>query len=427
MSQQEVYASDEDIGLYTDILSDPNDSDLRQRNQEIFEELVRKKFLLSDEFDELRALSTNFKKKKAADGHLGLGIVLTHDCNFRCGYCYQKHEDISLSDEDISRIKRFYLAQLDNREVKRVRITWWGGEPLMKRGAIYDLSKFFIHECSNRGIAYSAYTSTNGALLSVDVARKLKECQLNSYHITIDGPQKWHDVQRPNRGGGGTYKKVLGALKSLLCAYGEVSNLVVLRVNLSPYMLEDIIEWDTLVSDLSPFKSILRLNLSYIEESELGVAPDWSVQEFAEARDRVYSKFIESGFLIQNYDLSSGGFRSPGGLFCGAIHENNWMIMPDGRVSKCVVELHKPSHDSATLTDSGVLEMTSFGEAWRDYDPTENTLCATCDVLPVCMGGCKMLPLHDQSGSRCAIKATMQGNLITRMETLISKTATEEC
>ena len=75
MSQQEVYASDEDIGLYTDILSDPNDSDLRQRNQEIFEELVRKKFLLSDEFDELRALSTNFKKKKAADGHLGLGIV----------------------------------------------------------------------------------------------------------------------------------------------------------------------------------------------------------------------------------------------------------------------------------------------------------------------------------------------------------------
>ncbi len=114
-----------------------------------------------------------------------LRISVTDRCNFRCTYCMPKEvfnseyeflrRDDLLSFEEITRISKIF-ARLG---VKKIRLT--GGEPLLRKNLpvlIQQLSKI-------DGIEDISLT-TNGVLLTSDVAKQLKSAGLQRITISLD-------------------------------------------------------------------------------------------------------------------------------------------------------------------------------------------------------------------------------------------------
>ncbi len=114
-----------------------------------------------------------------------LRISVTDRCNFRCTYCMPKEvfnseyeflrRDDLLSFEEITRISKIFALL----GVKKIRLT--GGEPLLRKNLpilIQQLSKI-------DGIEDISLT-TNGVLLTSDVAKQLKNAGLQRITISLD-------------------------------------------------------------------------------------------------------------------------------------------------------------------------------------------------------------------------------------------------
>ncbi len=114
-----------------------------------------------------------------------LRISVTDRCNFRCTYCMPKEvfnsdyeflrRDDLLSFEEITRISKVFATL----GVKKIRLT--GGEPLLRKNIailIEQLSKI-------DGIEDISLT-TNGVLLTENIAQQLKDAGLKRITISLD-------------------------------------------------------------------------------------------------------------------------------------------------------------------------------------------------------------------------------------------------
>ncbi len=114
-----------------------------------------------------------------------LRISVTDRCNFRCPYCMPKEQFGSkyhflprsslLSFEEIHRIVRIFASL----GVRKLRLT--GGEPLLRR----DLDRLIRMLAEIPQIDDLSLT-TNGALLTREAARRLKEAGLQRISISLD-------------------------------------------------------------------------------------------------------------------------------------------------------------------------------------------------------------------------------------------------
>jgi cyclic pyranopterin phosphate synthase len=114
-----------------------------------------------------------------------LRISVTDRCNFRCPYCMPKEvfgrdfaflrRDELLTFEEIARLARLFV-QLG---VSKIRLT--GGEPLLRR----DLPALVAQLAAIEGLDDLALT-TNGALLTREVARALRDAGLRRITISLD-------------------------------------------------------------------------------------------------------------------------------------------------------------------------------------------------------------------------------------------------
>ena len=130
-----------------------------------------------------------------------LRISVTDRCNFRCTYCMPKEVFNSdyvflersrlLTFEEIERLVRVFV----DLGVVKLRLT--GGEPLLRRhldNLVERLSQ--IPEIEDTCL------TTNGSLLTGEVAARLAEAGLDRITISLDGLdnevfQRLSDVQRP--------------------------------------------------------------------------------------------------------------------------------------------------------------------------------------------------------------------------------------
>jgi cyclic pyranopterin phosphate synthase len=114
-----------------------------------------------------------------------LRISVTDRCNFRCSYCMPKelfgadHAFLPraslLTFEEIARLARLF-AKLG---VGKLRLT--GGEPLVRK----DIERLVELLAPTPGITDISLT-TNGSLLTVDKARRLKAAGLKRITISLD-------------------------------------------------------------------------------------------------------------------------------------------------------------------------------------------------------------------------------------------------
>jgi uncharacterized protein len=163
-----------------------------------------------------------------------LVLMLTTSCNLACRYCYEDREEgcvppddgrgspgaaagggapREMSPESLRGSVGFLLDQCG--ENRNVSVVLFGGEPLLR----FPLLREAVHEARAmaraRGKEISFSITTNGTLVTREIAGFLKENGV-SVCVSIDGPREVHDVNRPYASGRGSYDDVERGIAHLM-------------------------------------------------------------------------------------------------------------------------------------------------------------------------------------------------------------------
>ena len=358
-------------------------------DDDFLNDLVKGHFLIDDDVDERENLKFKMYKSRFNTDFLGLTIAPTSDCNFRCTYCYEKDsvKHPPMSEEVQMAIVEFIKARV--KYIKTLRVTWYGGEPLLCFDIIKALSEQIIQICEKNDVKYQAGIITNGYMLTPNICKEFLKLKINFIQITMDGTKEFHDARRPLRNGGGTFNKILSNLKEIK---GKLPYKISLRINTdrqnSAYIndLMNIFEKEQLFDVVSPYLAMVSTTNDCYSCSEC-YTPDSFAPIYYE-----FEATKKNGNIMNKYPVLKSNY-------CGADMINAFVVDADGRLYKCWNDIGFHERSIASLIKTEDLANTSIVKKYMIYDPTEDSECKDCKLLPICMGGCHQLRL--QNLNRC--------------------------
>lgn len=375
--------------------SAPNES---QELLRFHNELVRLKFLVENERDEL-SLVLNRKRAGMSDkNRLDVIVMPNLNCNFACPYCYEKHSP----DKTMSVAVRSNLLMWLDRTIpghKVVLLNWFGGEPLLDLDTICAVTSSVRKKCDEEGIKLLTNITSNGYLLSEGAIGKLIALEMLSFQITVDGPPETHNRTRVLRSGKGTFDRIYSNIVNLTRADRRVK--VSLRVNYNHNNLYQIPELLTLFpSDICPQ---LRVVFEPIFGDEtLSATRNIDGAEISRAVTKYYELAASMG-----YDVRLGGLGVGKLVYCYAERENQYIIDYKGDVFKCSVSEFESSGRVGFIGSDGDFERDeSRWSRWFGM-PLVDQKCQECVFLPLCMGGCRKDRMESgATGSYCSLVPT---------------------
>ncbi len=128
-------------------------------------------------------------------------------CNAKCKHCGSNAgENINLQDElTTEEIKKAFKNISDKYDTSNILINVTGGEPLVRED-LFEVMKF----ATNLGFRWGI--TTNGMLINDKIIKDMKETNLATMSISIDGLEESHDNFR---GVKGSYKKIIENIEKL--------------------------------------------------------------------------------------------------------------------------------------------------------------------------------------------------------------------
>lgn len=149
-----------------------------------------------------------------------LSFAPTYQCNFRCSYCFglygQKYKGLerSFSKEKIRLIIDYFIKELfPNANQYRIDFVS-GGEPLMGFEIIKEAILYVEKLTWDEKKQISVWLCTNGSLLSDEINAFLSNHNV-SIGISIDGNKEYHDKNRVDASGRGTYDKIISNIQAI--------------------------------------------------------------------------------------------------------------------------------------------------------------------------------------------------------------------
>ncbi len=132
-----------------------------------------------------------------------ISYAVTMKCNLKCKHCYSDATEKQAPDELLTEEAKRLLDRIANWGIKL--LIFDGGEPLC-RDDFFDISKY----AAQKGLR--VVIGSNGTLIDIDVAKKLKKSGVMAVQISIDGAEaQTHDRFR---GEVGAFSNALDGAKS---------------------------------------------------------------------------------------------------------------------------------------------------------------------------------------------------------------------
>lgn len=346
--------------------------------------------IVEDDVDELGRLEFLRNLSKYDMTKFGLTIAPTLDCNFRCKYCFETHPKGVMSAETQAALIKFVEQRLKN--VKKFTVAWYGGEPLLAKEIIYNLSEKFLELCAKENISYSASIVTNASLMDASDVEKFKKYKIRSTQITIDGPKEIHDSRRKNITGESTFDKLIENVNALL----NNSLTATIRINIDKENISHVDELlDVLRDKISKYEN-LRIGFGQVAPySEVckSIEDDcFSNEQFADVMLPLYEKVSSHGFKVGRRLV----YPSPRVNFCSCAEYANFFVVDNnGLLYKCwnvVGEVEKSCGNIKSFKpDKNYL-------SWILNNPIRSEKCRDCRYLPICIGSCPNMARNSEDG-----------------------------
>lgn len=345
------------------------------------------------EEDELTAVLDRNRATARDESSRQFILMPTSYCNMGCKYCGQQHERGGVSADHRDHIRERVLRVIRRPTTKRVRVDWFGAEPMMGYAVIRDLAKDFTRVADEQGVEYYSEMITNGSLLSPrKIAELVHGCRLRKFCITLDGPADVHDVHRPLKGGGRSFAKIAATVLEVVRdpAYQHV--VFEFRTNVDIHNQDRIEEYIGQMAELG----FARPNVYF---SIFRVRP-WSNDTSAlEIEKREYAD-REVGWLRQMQDRGLRFFPMPtvaNRVVCPAVQPTSELISGKGSVFSCTDQPLVPELEDRTALghvsdpDLPLIRPKGLYDDWNDSVAAGQSGCRTCLFLPTCGGMCPKL------------------------------------
>jgi uncharacterized protein len=354
------------------------------RKEGVVEYLFDRGFLIKEGTNEYRRIQVGFGQRQFRTDALELILLASEDCNFRCSYCYEDFARGTMAPGVRSGVKNLVRERL--KGLRNLSVNWFGGEPLYGWAAVEELAPFFLETARENDIHYSTAMTTNGYLLTPDVAEKLLAWEIKNFQITVDGTPEDHDRSRPARDGQGTFGTIFDNLKALR---GQSDDFRVdIRINFdrqnSPHLTGflDLLERE--------FRDDKRFGVRFRAVGQWGGPNDANLDVCGtDESTRVYltmkAEARRRGLVLSD-DIRS--VKGLGSQVCYAARPYSFIIGASGKVMKCTIDLDKEDRNVVGhLTEEGVLELDRDKMAlWTEPAFEKDAKCQKCVVLPACQG-----------------------------------------
>ncbi|MCO6148906.1 radical SAM/SPASM domain-containing protein [Flavobacterium sp. NRK1] len=388
-------------------------------------QLTRNEILVPEDEDELSEIMAYDRYTESSREVLGVTIQPTANCQLGCHYCGQVHSKNKMTDEvmlkTITRIKNIIEAE----KYRDLKITWYGGEPLMALALIerfYDQIKSY---CVETNINYDSDIITNGLLLKPDYFKKLMEFEVRAIQVTIDGPKSTHDQRRITKGGKGTYDVIMANLKNCLNSeeFETYKPSILLRINIDSTNYGEV---DNLIELLKEEGIFNKVNVHFAPVVEWG---DNNADKLSLTKQQFAEKEIDWMIsLYQNGKMPQELIPDRKSYSCMVDDINSEAYDAYGNVYPCYEFPYTPMYQTDDCIEGNVLEDTDFKDKRpakiRSFKETlperEYSYCIDCNLLPVCHGSCPKIWM--QGGNACpTFKYNIKDRMLLQYVTLNNK------
>lgn len=331
---------------------------------------------------------------------LGLAIAPTTFCNFKCPYCYEENRaSVYMNEKTVENLISFMKKRSPDGSVY---ITWYGGEPLAAFGIIKKIMEQISNEKEIRLLNHSIIT--NGYLLDEDKCIYFSKHPLSHVQITIDGLKESHDKRRILQNGAPTYEKILSNI-DMFFKYNKQSE-VAIRVNIDTTNVDDY------------YYLYKTLNERW-ENERLFVYPAF-VKDYTQSctstcgsnlldRKKRISFYTE---LADKYGVNVGFYPEHHVGGCGATNVNYYVVGPEGELYKCWNDIGLKHKIVGYLHGDEIPNQEVLVRYLVGPNMFEDPACQTCNLFPVCDGGCQWLRLKNvYEGGNHDLCTNRKGNL----------------
>ncbi len=299
-------------------------------------------------------------------------INMTLDCNLDCWYCYEsKIPGSRINDETIQIIQKNIIHHYKEAPYRELKISFFGGEPLMQFEAIKKLLQFCKTFTEENHLELLADFTTNSTLLTDTQLEFLKDyrCQ---FQITFDGHAEKHNkIRFQKKDKQGTYHTILNNIYKI---HDTLPNAEIwVRINYDHATLENM---DTILDNIDKLdrrrcflimRKIWQFDTNKIDKHLILQA---------------LQKGLDRGFYIDSFTL-------PRTEPCFAERFNQVLFNYDGKVFKCsTLEHFDDEHAEGTVCrETGKIHWNVNSAAKKLMAPSPPR-CIKCTLFPLCIGPC---------------------------------------
>lgn len=380
----------------------------------VVEYLADRGYLVRRGVDEYRQFQQLFGFQHYRSDTLELILMSSEDCNFRCTYCYEDFKRGTMLSEVREGVKNLVRKRI--KKLNQLNVSWFGGEPLYGWGAVEDLSPFFLDIANEHEVPYSGHMTTNGYLLTPEVAEKLLSWKVHHFQITLDGLPQHHDRSRCARDGSPTFQQIFDNLTSL--SQRDAYFHVTLRVNFDQNNASDLPQFVDLLS--STFVDDHRFSLSLSAVGKWGGPNDAQLDvcggdDAANIRQRILDQAKRQGLNISTLRDTA----RLGSQVCYAARPYNYLIGATGKVMKCTIVLDTDeSNVVGRITPEGDLELDQERMAlWTEPAFEQDSQCRKCIVLPNCQGiSCPLIRMQNDTQPCISARRGAKSELVMSLD-----------
>jgi len=336
-------------------------------------------------------------------------------CNLNCDYCFYLEKLTLFPREDDCRmssevLQAYITKYINSKPTPEVEFVWQGGEPtllgLSYFKKIIEFQKPFMKQ---KKIINSL--QTNGTLLNDEWCRILKKNKF-LVGISLDGPKEIHDRYRRNRGGRGTFDKVMGGLK-LLQKHGVEYNVMASVAKETAYKpLEvyrffkdqgvEFIQFIPVVERIAdPVRKQSGLKLagpSSLDKEEKNVqVTEWSVEpeKYGDFLIAIFDEWVRNDVgkrIVMNFEWALHAWIGIPSLVCTFAQQcgESVIVEHNGDVYACDHSMY-PEYKLGNIVQDDPMSMIKQSIASGFGACKETSLpkwCKECEVLKACWGGC---------------------------------------
>jgi uncharacterized protein len=321
-------------------------------------------------------------------------VVLNLDCNLGCRYCFEgtRKGKLYLSDETADKFVDF-VKRRDLSNKNEIKITFYGGEPLLSAERIVSISEKILSFAGRKGLKYGFSLVTNGTLLTPGVVKKLAPLGLKNAKVTLDGPEYIHNNFRPFKSSAGSFDVIVRNIKDACDKIHVVigGNYTKDNYREFPRLLDHL-----LTAGLSPDKIPMVRFDPVVNENGAFALPD-----FNDGCSSSREPWLIDASLYLREEILKRGYRTQKITPAPCIVElfDSIMMDYDGALYKCPVLIGRKDYRAGDITTG----LTDY-RASHALDNWKNEECLACAYLPLCFGGCRYMKLlqdGDINGINC--------------------------